>query len=646
MKIKHIIIALLFINSVCSQNYDLGEVTVEELKEQFHPIDSSAEAAYKFKVADTYYELNGNGNWIVVTNVKVKIKIYKKEGLGKANKEVSYYVGGKTSERLSFDDAYTYNLVDNKIERTKLKSEGEFKVDVNEDWQQKKIVLPAVKVGSVIEYSYKLRSPYLTRINDWYFQEDIPIDFVRYAINIPEYFRYRTVITGYEEVASKKEPFSTFDFGGVRNIYFKENMPAIKEESFVNNIKNYTAVLKYELASISYPNQPVQNLSLDWDGVTKQIYKSFNFGRELKFNSYFKDDLDPLLKTVNTRDEKIELILNFVKDRMTFNDKHRVFCEDGVKKAYKNRVGSSAEINLMLVAMLRYADINANPVLVSTKSNGIAFFPNRTAFNYVVAVVEIPDDTILLDATNDNSYLNILPVKALNWKGRIIRKSGSSAEVSLIPIKASNDIVDIIATIDDQGVIEGKLREQSFDYVAFLFREKNKSLKNNSDFIEKLENKYKSVKISDYDISGLKELSQPIIEKYSFQSDDLTDKIGGKLYFSPLLYFERNENPLKQEKRKYPLDYDIPFTDSFRISLNIPTDYEVESVPEAISLIMQTGEASFIFNTKVFNNTIQISSIFSINKAFIPAEQYEYLKELYKIMIEKQSEKIVLRKKV
>jgi hypothetical protein len=63
-------------------------------------------------------------------------------------------------------------------------------------------------------------------------------------------------------------------------------------------------------------------------------------------------------------------------------------CNEGVKKAYKDKTGNVAEINLMLTAMLRYAGLNANPVLVSTRSNGIAIFPNRTAFNYVIAAVE------------------------------------------------------------------------------------------------------------------------------------------------------------------------------------------------------------------------------------------------------------------
>ena len=85
--------------------------------------------------------------------------------------------------------------------------------------------------------------------------------------------------------------------------------------------------------------------------------------------------------------------------------------------------------------MLRYAGLTANPVLVSTRSNGIAIFPNRTAFNYVIAAVETPNGNILLDASDKFSTPNVLPFRALNWYGRLIRKDGTSEEVDLMPKK-------------------------------------------------------------------------------------------------------------------------------------------------------------------------------------------------------------------
>lgn len=633
----------LCLQTVFSQKMQLGKVTIEELREKVHPIDTAASAAYIFKKGKTSFFLNSEGNWFVTTDVEIKIKIYNKKGLEKANQEVAYFVGGNSTEKVFFSDATTYNLVNGKIEKTKLKSEGEFTEVVNDDWKQKKIVLPAVKEGSIIEFSYKLVSPYITRINDWYFQDDIPMNYVEYATYIPQYFQYRSVITGYEDIETKVTNVTGIKFNETKSLYSRENIPAIREESFVNNIKNYTSILKYELASINYPNQSIENLSLDWDGVAKKIYDNENFGGELKLDSYYKEELNSIIEKNASRDEKIKSILAFVKEKMKWNEENGILCDKGVKKAYKERTGNVAEINLMLVSMLRYAGISANPVLISTKSNGIPMFPNRTAFNYVIAAVEIKEDLILLDATNSNSHFNILPIKTLNWTGRLIRDDGSSADVDLMPKIISNDKVNVLASIDASGTIEGKLREQYFDYAAFQFREKNEN--NNQDlYIENLEKKHQGIEITDYSVSNIDDLENQVIENYSFKNSNVVEVIGDKMYFSPMLFFEKKENPFKQENRKFPIDYSVPFSDSYLIVVNIPSGYEVESVPEVVNLAMEDNYGYYLFNIKTNNNTIQLSTTFNINSSIIPSKQYATLKMFYKMMIDKQNEKIVLKK--
>ncbi|WP_438966482.1 DUF3857 domain-containing protein [Flavobacterium sp.] len=639
---------LLFAIALCyqtifSQKTELGKVTVEELSEKIHPIDTSAAAAYIFKTGETKFNLNTDGNWTVMTEVKVKIKIYNKKGFENANNQVAYFVGGNASEKVFFYDAVTYNLVDGKIQKSKLKSEGEFTEKVNEDWKIKKIVLPAVKEGSIIEYRYQLISPYITRINDWYFQHSIPVNYVSYSTYIPQYFQYRSVLTGFENIDVKNENLNRNNYNELKTIYTKDNIPAIYEEAYVNNINNYTSILKYELSKIDYPNNYVENLALDWDDVTKQIYDNDSFGKELKFNSYFEDDLVPFLEGVNTRDEKIKAVFKFVKDKMVWNENNGIYCDNGVKKAYKDKTGNVAEINLMLVAMLKHAGIQANPVLLSTKSNGIPVFPNRTAFNYVVAAVEIENDVILLDATSSNTFLNILPSRTHNWVGRLIRDSGSSTDINLMPKKISNDKVMIMANIDPSGTIEGKLREQYFDYIAYFFRENNAKLSEES-YIEKLEKRHQGIEIDDYSVANMKDLEKPIVENYSFKHSNLVEIIGDKMYISPMMFFELKENPFKQEKRNFPIDFSIPFNDSYSISLNLPEGYEVEFIPEKINLAMQDDYGFYSFNISSSLKTIQISSTFSINASIVPAQHYMMLKDFYKLMIEKQSEKIVLRK--
>ncbi|MFN7044965.1 MAG: DUF3857 domain-containing protein [Flavobacterium sp.] len=640
MKKLSIICFFIIVQLGFSQKIKLGAVTIDELKEKRHPIDSSASAAYIFKKGTTNFRVTSEGRWELTTEVSIKIKIYTKDGFKYANQEIPYYVGA-SGEKINISDAYTYNLVDGKIEKTKLKSEGEFKEEVNENWNLKKITFPLVKEGSIIEYSYVLTSSFISNFRDWYFQYDIPVNFVQFEVSIPNYFIYRTVVTGYETILTEDKFINGTDFTFNKYTYTGKNIPGLKEEQFVKNIDNYTSKIEFELASINYPNKPSKNVSLNWEDVSKSIYDEDDFGKELNYKSYFDDELDVLLKEWNSEKEKMEGIFNYVQNRMTWNTNHGYNCEIGVKNAFKEKTGNTADINLMLVAMLRYAKLDANPIILSTTSNGIAIFPSRLAFNYVIAGVKFQDGSlVLLDATNKNTLPNIIPIKALNWYGRMLTPDGKSTEIDLNPRKLSTKNVTILAEIKDEVNVEGKAREISTDYNAFVFREKYGNV-NNLSIIENFEKRYEGTEIEDLVVKN--ESSKPVNVSYSFINNNSVEMIGSKLFISPLIFLTNEENPFKSDKRNYPVEFDFPQKINYNVSLKIPENFEVEYFPSSSVFKTPGGELIFNFNTSNSNNVIQISSTLEINNSIIAAQDYEILKALFKEMISKQTEKIVLK---
>jgi transglutaminase-like putative cysteine protease len=443
--------------------------------------------------------------------------------------------------------------------------------------------------------------------------------------------------------SSSQASMSKFDYLETKTTYIIQNLPALKEESYVNNINNYTASLVQELSVIKEPNSPVKSLSTDWNSVTKTIYEFDDFGVELNKTGYFEDDLKILLIGLNTPEEKTAVIFNYVKSHVKWNGYYNYSCEDGVRKAYKDKTGNVAEINLMLTAMLRYAGLTANPVLVSTRSNGIANFPNRTAFNYLITAVETPGGNVLLDASDKFSVPNVLPLRALNWYGRLIRKDGTSEQIDLMPKKSSNDIIFMSYSVDSAGKVTGKTRRQCSDYNAMIFRNNVNEIKEET-YLERLENENENIEISEYDRKNEKELILPTTETYSFTGSNLSELIGEKIYVSPMLFFTNNENPFKQESREYPVDFGFPFSDKYNITINIPEGYVVETLPQAAVMNMEDNLGSFKFNIVANGNLLQLSISHQINEAIVPVEKYEMLKEYYKAMIAKESEKIVLKR--
>lgn len=663
-----IIFCLIFFSNINAQKLELGKVSIEELQEKVHPKDSSAVAAILFKKGKVFFEYSQTEGFVVVTEVNTKLKIYKKGGYDWANQSISYYTGSSSKEKISFSDVATYNLINGKIEKVKLKSDGEFDEKINKYWSRKKIVMPNVKEGSIIEFSYTIKSPRYRYLKDWYFQSSIPVNYSEYKTYIPEYFVYNPnqkgfifpkitlgkkenyiVITSKERDVQKTGVNTTFtrdeiNYTENQTTYIAENLPAMKQEEYVNNIDNYTSSISHELSMTRFPNSQTEMFSTDWESVAKTIYEYDDFGPELNKTGYFEDDLNMLIKGLNTPEEKIEAILNFVKSKVKWNGYTDYSCNDGVKTAYKDKTGNVAEINLMLTAMLRHAGITANPVLVSTRSNGISYFPSRTAFNYVIAGVENGNDLILLDATDKFSTANILPLRDLNWFGRLLRKDGSSVEVNLMPKTLSKEATNIIVTLNDDGIMTGKIRQQSSDYLALNFRQNYSDLSSDT-YLEKLERKNNNIEITDYVRENEANLSNPVVETYSFKDAKSAEIIGGKIYLSPLLFFTTLENPFKQEKREYPVDFGYPKQNKYNIGIEIPEGYVVESLPVPMNII--TGEdniGAFKYIISNTGNKIQIVITTDINAAIVPADYYEILKDFFKQLIDKQNEKIVLKK--
>jgi len=661
-----LIILICFISvNFFGQKRELGKVTVDELKQKNHSTDSSAVAAIMFKVGDVIFDYTQQDGFFINTTIKAKIKIYKKEGYDWANFEMLLYNEASAKQTLEIKSAYTYNLVGDKIEKTKLKSEGEFNEKVNKYWSKKKITMPNVKEGSIIEIEYTIKDEGTGLIDEWTFQDQIPVDYSEYNTYIPEYYVYNPYFRGWLAPKITKEDFrktielrnresegsrmyTTVNVNEVSYIlkktsYILESIPAIKNESFTNNIKNYISSLVLELAMTKFPNAMTQSYSTDWETVTKKIYENSDFGPELNKTGYFEKDIDVLLKGVTSPAEKTAIVFNFVKDRMNWNEMNGYSCQNGVKSAYQDKTGNVADINLMLISMLRYAGLDANPILISTRSNGIALYPSRSAFNYVIAGIEVENQIILLDATNKYSLPGILPIRDLNWFGRVVRKNGSSAIVNLTPDKKSIDVVTLMGVIKEDGEIEGKVRKKSFDYNAFIFRNNFNGISKDS-YIEKLERENNGLEILEYEVQNSLVLNEPIVENYSFKTNNSVEIIGGKMYFSPLLYFALSENPFKQENREYPVDFIFPNQDSFRVSLTIPDGYVVESLPEPKLIALPENIAKFSYEVSKTNNQVQLSYSLDLNRVVIENVYYEALKNFFKELVNKNTERIVLKR--
>lgn len=668
MKKLFIYLFILIFNVTFSQEYKLGKVTIDELSETEHKLEIEAVACKLFSKAKTYISYSENKGFELITEVENKIKIYKNDGLKYADFSVDFYNYNGDKEVVNFSDAVTYNLVNNKIEKTKLKSEGEFVEKKNKFYSEKKITMPNVKVGSIIEFKYTLRSPFFSKISEWYFQDLIPVNYSNYQFIYPEYYSYNPFYKGDLNVKTLKrieQKTLTFtnkerqidgsavrtNFSESKLIYNENivnyeifNVPSIQNESYTKNILNYISSVSHELASIKYPNEPFKLLSTTWDEVAKNINSSESFGGELTKKGYFEEEIDKVISGKNSNEEKLISIFNYVKSNFKWNGYYGIYADEGLRSVYKNKTGNVADINLLLTNFLRHAKLNAHPILISSVSNGIPLFPSRTAFNYVVAGVELDGATILLDATDKFSVPNILPSRAINWKGRMIYQNGGSKEVNLEPNIISKDNVIMNFSVLANGKAEGSVKRQLTNYNAYHYRSNYASLTNES-LLETREKSLNNIQISNYKNENITDLNLAVIESFDFIDDKSIEIIGDKIYLSPLLFYVMDSSPFKSEKRTYPIEFPFPFTDKYLITINLPEGYEVESLPEIENLYFTDKILSHKFIMNKEENILKLMLQEDVNTTILSSEYYLDLKEYFQKKLNKQNEKIVLKKK-
>jgi hypothetical protein len=91
---------------------------------------------------------------------------------------------------------------------------------------------------------------------------------------------------------------------------------------------------------------------------------------------------------------------------------HDFTSDNGSNNLIKTKIGSVGDINLTLIKMLREAGIATNPLVLSTINNGfISYNPSMNSLNYVIACSEINGKLYIMDASNKQSLINVLPPK-------------------------------------------------------------------------------------------------------------------------------------------------------------------------------------------------------------------------------------------
>ena len=652
MKNKFLIISLLLSQLIMAQeyNYDFGKMSKEEMELTCYDKDPSANAIILYDIGKAEF-INAKGGGYDIKFVRRKrIKIFDRSATDYGEISIPYYVddNGK-AEKLTIINAYSYNLEDGRIMRKQLDQSTIYDEQKNEYWRAKKFAIPDVKEGTIIEYTYTLVSPFHFNLPDWYFQHIIPTLYSEYQVNMIPFYEYAFIAQGiskfdyqHSKISDKTRVWghvsesygenhgSGVKFKDYQHTYVMKDVQAFNDESYITSINDYVMKMDCQLAKIKYPNFPEHKIITTWTELNEALLKNDHFGRYIKgCKKYAKSIVDSENLENLSEKEKIDAIINYVKSNFSWNGFNSIYASKSPKEFVNQKTGSSANINLFMIALLNQVGIEAYPIILSTRDHGKikADYPFGHYFNYVVAYI-VSDHSQIGDATSSLLPNNMIPVVCINDKGLIVKKDEANW-IELTNNNPSISVNQITLNIDvDEEIANASVTMQATGYKAYEFK---KTYGNDVHVLETKFGKDIFDEVSQVKTVNFDNPFKPYI--VSFVGEKEIEIIGDNIVVSPFLDIIPKESKLKKKERTYPVDFVYPMSEDFNIFMEIPEGYEVSSLPE--NYIMSNGLASISVKYMNINGKVTIAGSYSIKKPVYEASEYSKIK-YYLLMISKK----------
>lgn len=655
MKNISILIFLFFLSlNTYGQNFTYGAVTHDDYQFDKKTLDSNANAIVLKEFGTASIQLDDNTHsLILVFEHHVKMKIYNKEGFKEANIVIPMYKDDSREETISDLKASTFNFIDNNFVETVMDRKAVFTENRSKYTRLTKFTLPNLKEGSVIEYSYTLKSPNLFNFKTWEFQGDIPKVHSEYLVYIPGIYNYNVSLRGFQKLTDQKVELSKecLRLSGAaidcsKITYLMKNVPAFIEEDNMTAPSNFKSAIYFELSDVQNLNGGKTSYTKTWKDIDNDLSSEKTLGSQMKRKDLFKDLIPGITKGATNELEKAQAVFNYIKKQIKWDNYYGKYSTDNIKKALETRSGNVADINLSLIAALSAADLDAEAVILSTRDNGTVnkLYPVMSDFNYLVAKVNIGDKSYLLDATEPLLPFGLLPLRCINDQGRVINLKKPSYWIDLKASQKSVTNYILSGKMTTDGKIVGTLTTHSMGYSAFNKRRDILRYTSPDEYVEKLDERLTRIKITDHQISNLDSVENMLTEKYEveFTINDGTNQ--NQFYFSPFFINPISKNPFNLNERTYPVDLGSGSDERITMNITLPAKYQLLEKPKDMAIGLPNGGGRYLLSSKLEEDTISVNQILQFNNAIYQPEEYLFLKEFYSRIIQNQKTEFLLKK--
>ena len=608
------------------------------LQMDHHPADSNATAVILSDVGKMFVDRGGDLRF----ERHKRIKLLSEAAYDEYGTVDIYFTSEDREERVKDVEGHTFILDDNgEVQRIELDSDDVFEEEVTESTSKVTFTLPNLEPGAVIEYKYEMRSENPLQVPTWSFQDGAPTVYSEYEARIPDMLDFVQLKRGDEafDVNESKRVRKNMEHRWVAT-----NIPALREEPYMTTVEDYRLAIRFQVRSFQNPRTgKVTNFMESWPELAEDLMENDSFGRQLGRHGDVNDRTERLVSGLSTDAERLEAIYDFVSSNVDWDERNRFIPSDDLDDVLERRRGSSADINMLLCSMLQIADMEAYPVLISTRGHGavVPLYPFVSQFNSVIVAAKMGENYVLLDATDPDLPAGQLPVRDLNKQGWLVKEE-TPAWVTIPPTGSSSRSTLVRAQIQDNGSVASTITVTDKSYRALRSRKAFREADDAHAYVKSDLLSVESV-VESAETSGTTR-----DEKQMRTSTDVTlpayaQVAGDFMYINPMILGRFEEAVFEKETRSFPVDVPYPLLDQYTFSLQVPEGYEVKELPE--QRIIKGGDG-VVFQRllQVSGNMVSMRITMMVKKTTFAPSEYPEIRTFFDEIVSAHAEPIVLQK--
>jgi transglutaminase-like putative cysteine protease len=595
--------------------------------------DPDADAAILFR--EGY--LNDNGPDPTNLRVYIRIKIFNDRGRRYADVQLPYRAElGRVSDvtaRTIRPNGSVVEVNDRDIfDVILLKT-------VNTVWRAKVFSMPAVEPGSIIEYRY--RQTYTRGFR--YFQLDLQSELftreLRYSIQPQAASRLDVRWAKFNTPTDSKQFDAIWD--GTFNIK-AENIPPFRREP----------LMPPELAVkmwgwIYYTNEISTDADKYWrdyaqrmhDRVSDETTPTRDVRRAVELITLSTESQRDTIKRIYTYVQKEIFNVGAKDSEGDFLSWAALKKSDSPEEVIRRRYGTPREINRLFVAMMRAAGFDARVAELTTRDENFFkhAFPDSFQLNGEITALITRDGPVqFFDPGTPHC-----PLGMLSWEKEAVtaliygKRDWSFTDTPLTDATRNSQERSTSVTLLPDGKVDARVEMKASGQFAIGLR--NRSIDPNSDvhhkdIVASVRKVLPEAVINESSValSNLTDFGEPFKASYSFSVPRFATRSEKRLLLKPALLNHPDENLLKEPRRVNSVYFQYPWSEVERVEIETPGGYEVEQLPEAVSL--DIGAASYEARFRREANRVVFERRMTVNGFFIRADQYPALKGFFDLV--------------